>query len=468
VPASEVTNPLLPAMFIMAVVVRIRDGLVVGSKLNRPTGFAGSPHAPTSAALSGRRLFWARVGWLVILVLYIGLFSASIPVYYDWLINFGHPDLHRATLRTSLEAAGISIDSYARYELSISVTSAIVCSVVSVAIFWRRSDDWMALLTGLGLLAFGIFFRTDGPTALVQQYPAVSLPVNLLALFGSMSFILFLYLFPSGRFVPRWTRWIPTLWGMHEIAYYFFPNSVFNISRKFPLLDLLVLVGFFCIGVGAQIYRYRHVSGRVERQQTKWVVFGMVSAALGGLAFRLPLSISPTLRTFASPYASFAFEAAVTGFLLLIPLSIGIAILRYHLWHIDIIINRTLVYGALTASLATVYFGGVAAVQAIFRTLTGQQEQPQLAIVVSTLVIAALFNPLRRRIQSFIDRRFYRRKYDARKTLEAFSAKIRDETDLEALSDDLVGVVRETMQPTHVSLWLRPEPDAKGEQEIQP
>jgi hypothetical protein len=133
----------------------------------------------------------------------------------------------------------------------------------------------------------------------------------------------------------------------------------------------------------------------------------------------------------------------------------GIAVLRYRLYEIDLLINRTLVYGALTAMLALVYFGGVTATQAIFRALTGQ-EQPQLAIVVSTLVIAALFNLLRRRIQGFIDRRFYRRKYDAAKTLEAFSAKLRDETDLDALSDDLVTVARETMQPAHVSLWLRP------------
>jgi hypothetical protein len=129
-----------------------------------------------------------------------------------------------------------------------------------------------------------------------------------------------------------------------------------------------------------------------------------------------------------------------------------------------VLINRTLVYGSLTALLVLVYFGGVATTQAIFRTLTGQEEQPQIAVVVSTLVIAALFNPLRRRIQSFIDRRFYRKKYDAAKTLEAFSAKLRDETDLDALSDDLVGVVRETMQPSHVSLWLRPETSAEGEQ----
>jgi hypothetical protein len=136
---------------------------------------------------------------------------------------------------------------------------------------------------------------------------------------------------------------------------------------------------------------------------------------------------------------------------------VGIAVLRYRLFDVDVVINRTLVYGVLTATLALVYFGGVAATEAIFRILTSQEDQPQLAIVISTLVIAALFNPLRHRIQSFIDRRFYRRKYDTAKTLEAFSAKLRDETNLGALSDDLVGVVRETMQPAHVSLWLRPD-----------
>ena len=176
----------------------------------------------------------------------------------------------------------------------------------------------------------------------------------------------------------------------------------------------------------------------------------------------VPYSIELDLPT-GSPLPWWALVSSTGWWLTLtiVPLSLSIAVLRYRLYEIDLLINRTLVYGALTALLIAVYVGSVVSLQGVLRALIGHESQ--LAVVASTLLIAALFNPLRRRIQTFIDRRFYRGKYDAAKTLEVFSAKLRDETDLDALSDDLVGVVKETMQPAHVSLWLRPDRPSEGE-----
>jgi hypothetical protein len=212
----------------------------------------------------------------------------------------------------------------------------------------------------------------------------------------------------------------------------------------------LVVVGSMVASALSVIVRARH-AGWVERQQIKWLAYG--GAVVVGTSL-----VAGAIAIWSVTVSILIINLALLG----LPLFTGIAIARYRLYDIDIVINRTLVYGALTAALVGVYFGGVTTTEAIFRSLTGQEQQPQLAIVVSTLVIAALFTPLRRRIQSFIDRRFYRRKYDTRKTLEAFSVRLRDETDLQALNNELVGVVRETMAPAHVSLWLRADavPDA--------
>jgi hypothetical protein len=241
-------------------------------------------------------------------------------------------------------------------------------------------------------------------------------------------------------------------WTAHEVAYYLFPASVLNTDRSFPLLDIVLLSAFTCIGLGAQVYRYVRVSNPLERCQSRWVLFGLVAAGLGAVAFIVPFQ--GTFGHFSSPYA-LVIDAGRFGSMLMLPLTIGVAILHHRLWDIDVIINRTLVYGLLTATLVAGYFGGVVLLQQLFIVLTGQQST--LAVVASTLLITALFNPLRRRIQGFIDKRFYRRKYDTRKTLEAFAAEVRDETNFDGLSEDLVEVVRETMQPAHVSLWLRPD-----------
>ena len=397
----------------------------------------------------------------MVFALSVGLFLVSIPSHYDAIVSFSDPDLEPATVRASLEASGVSVRFYAVCLLSISTVSTVVWVAVGAIIFWRKADNWIALFASLSLVTFGTLSLAPSLPALVAESSAVWVPSQLLALTGTLTLYVFYLLFPNGRFVPRWTRWAAVLFAMHEVFYWLFPKSIFNIARSFAILDFVVLTAFACIAIGSQMYRYRYVSSPAERQQTKWVVFGLVSAGLGAIVFELSISGSP-LGLFG-PQLALALEAGLFGSLLLIPLSIGVAMVYDRLWDIDIVIRRTLDYGILTASLALVYFGSVAIAQAVFHALTDQEDLPQLTIVVSTLVIAALFSPLRQRIKSFIDKRFYHRKYDARKTLEAFSTTLNQETDLDALSDDLVSVVKGTMQPTHVSLWLRPETDAQHE-----
>ena len=444
---------------------RAKVHISVGPEHKRPGEFSGRTDVLTSSTLGRRRLVVVRVGWLMVFVLSVGLFLASIPAYYDAIVSFSDREFESASVRASLEASRVSVQLYAICLLSISVASAVVWVAVATVIFLRRADNWIVYFASLSLITFGTLSFPPSPPALADEFLAVWIPIHLLGLFGTVTLYTFYLLFPTGRFVPRWTRWAVIFFAAHDAFYYLFPGSIFDISTSFPLLDFAVLTAFACIAVGSQLYRYRYVSSPAERQQTKWVVFGMVLAGLGTVVFELSIPGSP-LGQFG-PLPALAILAGLFGSLLLIPLSIGVAIAYDRLWDIDIVIRRTLVYGILTASLALVYFGSVAVTQTIFHALTDRADLPQLTVVVSTLVIAALFNPLRRRIKSFIDRRFYRRKYDARKTLEAFSATLSRETDLDALSDDLVTVVERTMQPTHVSLWLRPETGTKGEHIVE-
>jgi hypothetical protein len=209
------------------------------------------------------------------------------------------------------------------------------------------------------------------------------------------------------------------------------------------------------VGASSMLARLRH-AGTIERQQIKWFAYA-TAVAISGVILKNTLYPAVGVRWIWWVGLVLTTVGVVSS-----PIAMGVAILRYRLYQIDLIINRTLVYAPLTALLVVLYFVVIVLLQSLFVVLIG--EQSALAVVASTLVIAALFNPFRRRIQSVVDRRFYRRKYDATKTLQGLSAKLRDETDLDALSDDLVGVVRETMQPAHVSLWLRPETAQKGKQ----
>ena len=283
-------------------------------------------------------------------------------------------------------------------------------------------------------------------------------------------FLFLALLFPEGR--PPSPRWQPFAWligvvivvGTVAVATWPETAAGFDLADHPIGIEVatdevnpveVVLYALALVVMSSLVVRLRRTKG-VERQQVKWFAYAVAVLAISAI---LAYVVSETLGiSWLGWVSSVLVIVGVVG----LPVAMGIAIFRYRLYNIDLLINRTLVYGALTAVLVLVYLGSVVLFQDLFRAVSG--ERSQLAIVVSTLVIAALFNPLRRRIQSFIDRRFYRRKYDAAKTLEVFSAKLRDETDLNTLSEDLVVLIRETMQPAHVSLWLLPDTASKKDE----
>jgi hypothetical protein len=343
----------------------------------------------------------------------------------------------------------------------------------------KNPVGWICLAVGLFwmLIAVGDQYEAENTVVIDALIQATWIPpVGLLGIY-------LILLFPDGKLPSR--RWRPLAWlsgvvmVLASLGITFAPgpleghpgvNNPFGLEGTPPWVAtagigiLLLLPLCMLASALSLVLRYRHSRGE-EREQIKWIAFAAsvvgfiyLIAMVSSLFFPLGWGGAGTPL-----WLGLLQDAALVSFTT-VPIAVGFAVLKYRLYDIDFLINRTLVYGSLTATLVALYFGGIVVLQRVFVTLTGQQST--LAVVASTLLIAALFVPLRRRVQGFVDRRFYRRKYDARKTLEAFSAKLRDETDLEALNNDLVGVVRETMQPAHVSVWLRPGPAQKGERQL--
>jgi hypothetical protein len=359
----------------------------------------------------------------------------------------------------------------------LAVVTVLSFSTMGAVIASRRPDNLIGwLFCAIGFVGGVRLLSTEYAAYSLVAQSGLSLGGEALAWIASWLwvpdvglYLLLALLFPNGR-LPS-ARWRPfagfigVVVMMGTVAVALSPGPIRGLEPienplgmegilNVAVLTEALLYALSVVALASVLVRLRRSRG-VERQQIKWFAYaGAVLAASTVITYVLSEASSLQWLGWVAFVPGMVGNAGV-------PIAVGVAILRYRLYEIDLIINRTLVYSALTATLVAVYFGGVATTQAVFRALTDQQKQPQLAIVVSTLVIAALFNPLRRRIQGFIDRRFYRKKYDARKTLEAFSVRLRDETDLEALKAELVGVVRETMQPAHVSLWLRPDTASK-------
>jgi hypothetical protein len=393
-----------------------------------------------------------------------------------WALSLALTALSLLLLILNLSHPDVPVYSFWAENVLFSIGYSTVGAVIVPRMPAENPIGW--LFCAIGLLWAVIHFIGEYAIYSLLAAPG-SLPAGELASWlyswpwvPGLGLIVFLgLLFPNGRLPSARWRWFArisallTLVGMALAAFspgpivvglpaIHNPLGIEGLPNAYKWVQVLMLV-LIGISVVSLVVRRLYARG-VERQQTKWFTYTSAVAASGAI-----------LKFIISDPLDLVWLGGVGHALVLIglagmPIAMGIAITRYRLYEIDLIINRTLVYGSLTATLVTLYFGGIVVLQRAFVLLTGQQST--LAVVASTLLIAALFTPLRRRIQSFIDRHFYRSKYDAAKTLEAFSATLRDETDLEALNNDLVDVVKETMQPAHVSLWLRPATAPKGEQ----
>ena len=336
---------------------------------------------------------------------------------------------------------------------------------------------WMLAIMSSSYAAYGL--RVASPGSIPFPAAIASLGEEVAPATGGLIGTYLLLLFPNGRLPSR--RWRPVAWLSGAVIVLMSVGGVLAPGRlpdlggvrnpfgleQYPwvgdVTQSVILLLPLCILASALSLVLRFLrSGGEEREQIKWLAFAALILGLGFSSFVILGFIVPEATGRADPLWVNLLEDAVTLSFAGVPVAVGIAVLKYRLYEIDLIINRALVYATLTATLALVYVGSVVSLQALLRVLSGQEST--LAVVASTLAIAALFNPLRRRVQAVVGRRFYRRKYDAVKTLAAFNSRLREETDLGALSDDVVGVVRETMQPAHVSLWLRPETPPKDTQ----
>ncbi|HEU5200123.1 MAG TPA: hypothetical protein VFU32_10820 [Ktedonobacterales bacterium] len=425
-----------------------------------------SEQAPGSDGpyLRGRWLVFARTLWLLLAAGLLANWIASLIAYYGLLKTICDDiETCQSWQPTSgnaqaLHRLGFSLDGYAAYFISVEVIVSLVFMAVAAIIFWRKSQQWLGLFVSFVLLlfgAFGISGTLNGTFGDEQTPLLIDLFIGFLGLVQWPCLGALLVTFPTGRFVPRWTWVIVVLWVTQVL--FFIAPAPYGIAYWPGWLVALELLMTYGSTAAVLLYRYLRVFTPVQRQQTKWVVFGVASGVLINTLSSVIQVVVPGFNAPDAPYQ--LLSGLFTAFLFLpIPLSIGIAILRYRLWDIDTLINKALVYGLLTGILGALY-------AALVLGLASQVSEEPVIIVISTLLIAALFQPLRRRLQTIIDRRFYRKKYDAARTLAAFSATLRQEVDLNDLREHLLAVVHETMQPAQVSLWLRsPEKDRASEE----
>jgi hypothetical protein len=421
-----------------------------------------------SIRLHGRPLIILRALWILIVLFEIGVLLVNLAAFVSVLhaacsdptgVSCNYLQLRSSQL-SALAHYGLTLGSYALYAFFCDLIVTLLFLSTGILIFWRKSDEFMGLFVSLLLITFGCFGVSEVHLIVPLPFPAEFI-VGLLIILQWPALGIFFYTFPDGRFVPRWS-WMLTSLFVIQFGFYLLPYP-YNFDNWPPLLNLLESLVVYGSAVGTQFYRYRWVASTQQRQQIKWLLFGFATTLAFSLVWNLLPLIIPSLSGPDSWYHLFGPAVLVLGYVT-IPLGIGIALLRYRLWDIDTLINRTLVYGTLTIILLLVYGGMIIGFQSLLGVLIGVEAEQPLIIVASTLVIAALVQPLRSRLQRVIDRRFYRSKYDATRTLEAFSATLRNEVNLDQLHEELLTVVQKTMQPAFLSLWIPPlKQQASGE-----
>ncbi len=419
--------------------------------------------------LRGLRLRLLQALWVILVLCDLSLLIVSLPAFYSVLhtvctttpIATCQDDQLTPQTLAALQHAGLSVHAYALYVFTWDMLATLVFLLLGAVIFWRKANTWMGLFVSFFLVNFGSL-----GLSLVHEKALQAMPVLLDAIWGNFLPILaylclgfFFFIFPDGRLVPRWSWMLISLWIVNYVFWSVPANWPLNILNWPPVLLYLWLFIVFGGSVSTQVYRYRRVASPVQRQQIKWLIYGFAPVLLLSICFQLVLVLFPALNSPDSLLPVVA-EPLYRFYYLPIPICVGIALLRYRLWDIDRVINRTLVYSLLTAILLVTYIFLVFAGQHLLVSLLGQSNA--VVLVGSTLIVAALFQPLRQGVQRLVDRRFYRSKYDAAKIIEDFSATLRQEVDLDQLHGQLLAVVQETMQPAQVSLWLRkPEQDGK-------
>lgn len=402
-----------------------------------------------SATVAGRWLFLARIGWVLTALVLVGLFVTAVPARYEQITTLSNlpTGIDPAALRSGLERSGLTMGFYAAWRLGMEIVFAAVCVALGAVIFWRRSDRWMALLVALLLVLLGTTFW-DTISALSLYHPIWErVGLGLAELRAGSLFLLF-YVFPDGRFVPRWTRWLAVVLVLGVASDILFPGSPLAVDN-FPVpLFILFMLSWLLTGVYAQIYRYRRVSGPVERQQTKWVISGFTAAIAGLLGVILfgevlfPIGPGTPAELFGS--------TLITLFMLLIPLSLGVAILRYRLFDIDVLINRALVYGALTAIVAGLYVLVVGGLGSLL-----QFRGNLLISLLGAGLVAVLFAPLRERLQRGVNRLMYGERDDPYAVISRLGQRLEATLTPDAALPAIVEIIAGALKLPYVAIALK-------------